>query len=470
MDPAPHAPSRVRRWSVPALLLVVLLAGLLYTSRSVQAGARRPNVIVITLDTLRADRLGCYGYPKGTTPELDRFAERATRFEHAYTPQGFTLTAHMSLSTSLYPSVHRVDPQHALPRTVKKLSQRLDEAGYRTIGIVDSVPWMAPEFGFDRGFDRYEQVEGGAREKNVLVEDVLAQPLEAPLYLKLHYFDPHSDDERKPYEATSEDAERFTSWYAGPYDGCSPSGKCGTQHLIEIQTTGMLPDPDVQRLISDQYDAGVRSMDRELGALFRRLEELGRFEDTWIVVTADHGELLFEHGTVLHGHFWDETLHVPLLVHAPGQTTSAVSDALVSLVDIAPTLLDVLGLAPMKPTQGTSFAPALRGQPMDARPPVELAADARTFGVQDARWKIFGMGEFHLYDRVNDPGETTNLWRTDAIEGSARTMREALREQRNEGARLRLHVGPPLAIGAASEETKNTLHGLGYDGGTGDER
>lgn len=446
---------------------VAVAASLLVFARTSVAAARRsPNVILISLDTLRADRLGCYGYVKPTTPELDRFAQRATRFEHAYTPQGFTLTAHMALATSLYPSVHRVDEQHALPRKAEMISERLDSAGYRTLGIVDSVPWLSPQFGFARGFDVFEQIEGGAAGKHARAVHLLAERDTAPFFLLLHHFDAHSDTEHTPYESAHADAAAFTSWYQGPYQGCSPTGKCGTQHLIEIQTGGELPPPEVRQLISDQYDAGVRSMDRTLGELFRTLEEQGRFEDSIIVVTADHGELLFEHDTVLHGHLWDESLRVPLLVHLPGQTTARVSDALVSLVDVAPTLLDLLELAPMRYSQGTSFADALHADHALTRPIVEISINSAVFGVRDEHWKLFGMGEFHLYDLDADPKETRNLWHDGVVEGPARELRAALREQRARSVKLREEVGPPEPLGAPREGVRDTLHGLGYGGTT----
>lgn len=458
-------PVHRRRWGVPALLLLLLLAALPWTLRTVRAAGRPPNVILITLDTLRADRLGSYGCPRPTTPNLDRFAERATRFTHAYTPQGFTLTAHLSLSTSLYPSVHQVDEKHALPRKVKLLSERLHAAGYRTLGVVDDVPWMAPQYGFARGFDAYEQVHGDAAAKTRLVEELLREPTDAPVYLKLHFFDVHSDAGDTPYEARRDDAELFTSWYQGPYRGCSETGKCGTQHLIEIQTTGRLPDADVRRLITDEYDAGVRTLDRQLGDLLGFLERTGRFDDSIIVITADHGELLFEHDTVLHGHLWDESLHIPLLVHLPGQAHGAVRDDLVSLVDVAPTLLDLLALAPMELSQGTSFAGALRGEAPAERPVVELSANTLVFGVRDTRWKLFGQNEYHLYDLAADPREATNLWRQDRIEGPARVLREALRTQRLAAADLRRVVGAPLPLGTLDDDQRARLDGLGYTSG-----
>lgn len=459
LDPKPA------RLAIVALVLLCGAAAAWFGGRRVFAAAPpRPNVILISLDTLRADRLGCYGYPKPTTPELDHFARRATRFEHASTPQGFTLTAHASLATSLYPSVHGVSDTTALPRQAPKLAERLAEAGYRTFGIVDAVPWLSPKFGFERGFDTYEQIEGGARGKITRATQVTGARSERPFYLMLHLFDAHSDMDKTPYESDPEDAATFTSWYQGPYRGCSPSNQCGTQHLIEIQTKGTLPPPEVRQLISDQYDAGVRSMDRALGELFRALEEQGRFEDSIIVVTADHGELLFEHDTVLHGHLWEETLRVPLLVHLPGQTTKRVSDALVSLVDIAPTILELLELPPMKPSQGTSFVGPLHADHAFLRPYVEISIDDRVFGVRSQRWKLFGMHEFHLYDLFADPKESRNLWRDDMIEGPAREMRAALKERRAEAARLREEVGPPLAIEAATKAVRERLKGLGYAG------
>jgi arylsulfatase A-like enzyme/Flp pilus assembly protein TadD len=345
-------------------------------------------VILITLDTTRADRLGCYGYRQGHTPVLDGLAGEAVLFEQAHAPVPVTLPSHTSMFTGEYPPLHGVRYNgmfHVADATVT-LAERLKDAGFRTGAIPAAYP-VARETGLAQGFEVYRdlfaETEGklpvGSERKAEQVTQLGMEWLrgvgEGRAFLWLHYFDPHAP-------------------YAPPF-------------------------PYSAQFRERPYDGEVAYMDQALGTLVSELKAMGRWDDAVVLVAGDHGEGLYEHGEVAHSDLvYQSTIHVPLLVKAPGARPRRVPDP-VSLVDVAPTLLELAGLKP-PPMAGRSLVPALRGKALPPRPLYfESLADSLLYGwsplegVRRGSWKYIRSSTPELYDLGSDPGERTDRSRTD---------------------------------------------------------
>ena len=327
----------------------------------------RPNFIVLVVDTLRADRLSHAGYTQ-VSPAFDALAERSVRFSRAYSSAPWTLPSLASLFTSQIGSRHRVvtwgtrlAPEHVT------LSEVLREAGYRTAAWTSNV-LFSHDSGFQQGFDSYQVVfapgaagphppspfpnasarqvsEGGL---NWLVNLRRREP-EASFFVYLHYMEPHT-----PY-ACARDAE----------PACVARAARINERLHAVQWDF---DTDDRGTIARLYDAEVAKMDRGLGQLVRSLEKYGLRENTWLIVTSDHGEQLGRDGIYLHGKSLDRAeIHVPLLFSAP-DGRSALVDAPVSLIDVAPTLVELAGVAVPESFRGRSLVAALEGGNVPAVP------------------------------------------------------------------------------------------------------
>jgi arylsulfatase A-like enzyme len=296
------------------------------------------NLILISIDTLRADHLGFYGYPRGTSPFLDSLAARGVVFERAYAPSPWTLPSHASLLTGLYPSHHGAfNEKLSLPAGVETLADRRAVRGFATGAVVNS--WFFDEiYGLARGFESYANVPahlkrgGAAPSVSALGLRWLGERDGRPFFLFLHYYDVHSD-----YNAEEEYEALFRGSYAGDIDG-------STAQLREIQRGERRLDGAGRDHLIDLYDAEIRQMDARLELLFEQLEDAGALEGSLVVITSDHGEEFLEHGGVLHGGtYYEEVLRVPLVVVGPDVPAGLRVETPVSLVDLAPTLLALFG-------------------------------------------------------------------------------------------------------------------------------
>ena len=335
--------------------------------RIVPRGAERagPNVLLISLDTLRADRLGCYGHVRDTSPTIDALAERSLRFSDTWSNANFTLPAHASLFTGQMPSVHgaetsgrRLDPQRS-----PTLARMLHERGYSTAAFTGGG-YVHPEFGFGDGFDRYgtldplanlesERVAGMLERSNALGPELVAsQDVDAAVdwierhadgafLMFFHSYTVHSFDP----PARSLSALGLESL------GSLHDDKAAGESLRQFET----PPDDVVERLSLRYDATVRHADDGVATLLDALERLGLADDTIVVLTSDHGKELGERGMVAHGHsLYEEMLQVPLIVHVPG-AAAGVRDDPAMLVDVLPTLAPLLGLDLTAPVQGVDL-------------------------------------------------------------------------------------------------------------------
>jgi arylsulfatase A-like enzyme len=284
-----------------------------------QAAAAPPNVLFVCIDTLRADRLGCYGYARKTSPNLDRLAARGQRFERAYGTAPWTLPSTASLLTGLLPELHRAT-NFAAPVSpdAELLAERLAAAGYDSAAFVGNY-FVQPIFGLAKGFAACNgdcSVDRTGVNSDKISDGALtwlAQKREKPFFLYLHYFDPHYNYiEHEGFTFGGEDSDRVYSG-ADIYD------------LREGEK--QFTDADRFRL-SSLYDSEVAFTDHHLGRVFAKLDELGLTGKTLIVVTADHGEALAEHGWIGHTlQLYEESVRVPLIVAGPGVASEVVPAA-----------------------------------------------------------------------------------------------------------------------------------------------
>lgn len=400
-----------------------------------------PNVLLVTIDTLRADHLGAYGYDRIETPRIDGLAKRGALFRQAFSVVPLTLPSHASIMTGQWPPTHGArNNGQRLPAGPATLAEILKGRGYRTGAFVGAFP-LDSRFGLDRGFEAYDDRYGSrnAQRDLTFVERRADDVNEAALpwitarrgerfFAWVHYFDPHA-----PYEPPP------------PY-GAGYRGR--------------------------EYDGEIAYVDAALGRLIAGLEKSGLLDNTLIVLTADHGESLGEHGEATHGIFiYDSALHVPLVIVHPrivpaGRTIGAP----VALSDIAPTVLELLRIPVPAAMQGLSLVPLLRGG---------IAAPDKRFtgraiyqeslsgwldrrwaplrAVRTAEWKYIDAPQAELYDLASDPKETKNV----------------LADRPEEARRLSADLGrlqATMPAGKASEtpmseETRRKLRSLGYVGG-----
>jgi arylsulfatase A-like enzyme len=385
---------------------------------SVEPGAEpraqlRPihNVLLYVVDALRADRLAPYDPDtRVTTPGVARFLEHAAVLLRARSQETWTKPSVATLLSSLYPWQHKaITDTSVVPSEVKLLPELLRDRGFFT-GAYVANGYVSDRFGFDRGFLTYRNyiAEGRRAVARDIANDVLgwldARPRDQPFFLYVHAIDTHV-----PYRPPHD----FLSLYDGaPYDG--PVDFSRSSELLEQIKLGQLPvtPRDKQHLIA-LYDGEVSYHDVHFDALMAGLDARGLAGDTLVIVTADHGEEFWDHGSVGHGHsLYDELLHVPLLVRLPGVTThgAAISED-VGLIDVAPTILEALGDTPPDSWAGHSFLPDLLGETSDA-PRATVSGFMETMrAVASGRYKLIqrGLERFVLYDLARDPHETRDV-------------------------------------------------------------
>lgn len=400
------------------------------------------NVILVTFDTTRADRFGVYGRPHPLTEAFDRFAEQGVVFDRAYAPVPLTLPSHASMLTGLYPPEHglRVNGSGALGRSVPLLTSLLKQRGYETGAFVAAFV-LNSKFGLNRGFDVYDDDLSDAEahgehsfDRRRPGEKVVDSALKwlggrttRPFFCWIHLYDAHA-----PYDAR---AEQFGDEFA-----------------------------------SQPYDAGIAVEVQQLARVLRFVDDRGIRDRTVIVVAGDHGEGLGEHGEEEHGSLlYNTTLRVPWAIRAPRDCRPGhhVAEA-VSLVDLAPTLLDLLGMPAPKEMRGRSLRAAMKGERLPPRA-CYAETDAPFLdnrwcpmrAVITERWKYVHTTRGELFDLEQDPNETENRWETDV------ERRDALHATLEEMQRQFV----PLSAGNVplSENDRRILESLGYVAGKTDD-
>jgi arylsulfatase A-like enzyme len=409
------------------------------------------NVILISIDTLRADHLESYGYDRATSPNLDTFRQEAVQFDQAIAQAPSTLHSHASILSSLLPHHHRASwaAKTRLPEEVTSLPEVLREAGYLTAAFTGGGQ-MDRVFGLDQGFDLYQQP--GAERFNgtvaAAVEWLGQERPEQPFFLFLHTYEPHH-----PYAPPAEHLALFEDEYTGPLPQEISVDLLRGINRNEIE----IDDRDLAHIVA-AYDAEIRSMDDGFGHLIDFLRQQSLYDDTIIVFTSDHGEEFGEHGKVgWHSHsLYDELLRVPLIIKLPGsQHSGATVTDQVRGLDVAPTILDLLGLEPPKEFSGVSLldriAPEKTTSELVAisrmdRPPRRDIASVRT-----TAWKLY---RNQLFNLEVDPGEQ---W--DAAVNNADTIRE-LEAKLAEAIASRQSVEEVQVV--PDDATLDELRALGY--------
>src|SRR5437899_3171319 len=423
-------------------VLLLLIACLLLTApRALAAGNPAPNVVVITIDTLHPDHLGCYGYKQIRTPNIDALAADGVRFEHAYTPVPVTLPAHTAIFTGTYPmlsgmhdfSANKLSPQQPT------LASVLKEHGYTTGAVIGSAV-LDSRFGLNRGFDFYydhfdfnrlqkSNLDEMERPGNVVADltlDWLSKNYQKKFFLWMHLYDPHY-----PYRP---------------------------------------PPPYSEQYKDRPYDGEIAFAEDQVGRLIEFLKNKSLYQNTLIILSGDHGESLGEHGEKTHGFFiYNATLHVPLIIHLPGDMHARTVQNLVNLADLMPTVLAALNIRIPAHVQGQSLLPLMFPKKEDnAR-----SLYAETFlprlhfnwselrGVETETYHFIDAPKPELYDLRKDSGETHNLFaEKKAVTEEMRVRLAKMIQQYTAGQELAEKTGLDPAL-------MERLKSLGYAGWSG---
>jgi arylsulfatase A-like enzyme len=431
-----------------------------------------PNVILVVVDTLRADHLTQYGYDRDTSSVLSRLTESATRFEECYSPAPWTAPAVASIFTGLGPASHRVDAVGAaLATNATTLAERLRSAGFHTAAVAFN-PHITRRAHFDQGFDEFLSYRGLARRApdiRYLAREARRFTLKArkPFFLYLQPMNVHG-----PY-AVPDDA-RSILLGRPPAAGFEFFGPV----MKELMNGGRLErrsdvTPEFLSSLEEHYDTAIRHTSEELAAFFDHLHEVGLWDDSLVVVTADHGEELFDHGGFAHRYsLHREVLHVPLFVKLPGQRQARTIREPVSLVDLPATILDLLDL-PRLPGDGRSLAPFLAGPEEDVdptlrnRPILARASNPKRFegrSLRRGRYELIVIdrnyegveNEVRLYDLTSDPDQQHDRAADEPalvarMQGELRAIEESRRKDAHPKTRYEL-----------SPEERADLEALGY--------
>ncbi len=391
---------------------------------------REPNVLIIGIDTLRPDHLGCYGYDRRTSPNIDRLAAEGAIFKNTVSQSPWTLPSFGTVFTSLYPSQHGAGTLLKRVRTsFPTLATILSESGYRT-GAVISASVLHSETGISRGFQDYAVPEGRAKRRSDEVTDVALQWIDngdgSPFFLFAHYWDAHD-----PYEPLPPYDTMFDPSYQGKIGnrfnprGLMLSAASHIRSPASIESQG-LSDEDLNHIIS-LYDGEIAFEDNEIGRLLEGLEERGMKENTLIVLLSDHGEEFSEHGGFGHGYtMFSEMINVALILTLPAVIPGGrVINEQVRLVDVTPTILDLLGLDSGFTFEGASLVPLVTGKgkpvagPHALFPPSVAYSEALKDGPEKKAvtaypWKLIydlSSSDEILFNLKQDPGESEDCMR-----------------------------------------------------------
>jgi len=430
------------------------------TGESLRRDLGGASVLLIVLDAARAQQLGCYGYPHPTTPEIDRIAREGVVFERAYTPAVYTLAAMASAWTSLHPDEHGAGIEQGvkLGAGPPTLAEGLSAHGVSTAAFVANVI-AGPVFGLGRGFARSTEVfrgHGSAADSfRVELWPWLEENHARRFFAYAHYREPHF-----PYDAPPAFVARF-----GPDAPLPAAAKTDESFVSSVNWHGRGLNAAEQAHLVRLYNANLAYVDAEIGALRRRLEELGAWRRTLVIVTADHGEQLYERRFVGHNEqLYEPSVRIPLLVRFPagrGPTGVRVG-GLVDTTDLAPTIAEAFGLPPeaTRAFDGRSLLPVIAGAPGKAAVVSRTLGDRPRYMLRDERYKYIGdtrLGREQLFDLEADPAEDRDL-------AAARPTLVAYYRQRLAAwlVGLRRVRGEALGEGSLTPEQRENLKALGY--------
>ncbi len=420
----PSVPTRrpaPRRLLASLLLLTAACGGGEPAAPERPAGEGRLAVLLI-VDTLRQDALGCYGREGAATPNIDALAAEGARFDQAVSASGWTLPSVASMLTGTWPSLHKalgkVSRLTPITDRLPVLAEVYRDAGWTTLGFANAA-FLSPLLGLDRGFELFDHEHAynwDIRRADATVDAALAALDARPgedVFLLVHLFDAHLD-----YDPPDGFLEPFVG------DRRTPEPPVSMKECLELRREDGAAPPAVEDLdyLRGVYQGEVAFVDLAVGRLVGGLRELGRWDRTTLVLTSDHGEEFWEHGGFEHGHtLYDELVRVPLLVRTPAPAAGGVEvDRLVRTIDIPPTLLELSGLEAPASFEGRSLAPLLAGE--SAGPVLPAFSQSTLYGAEKMAWRTDrwclivdqakqGAEAVELYDVVADPGQTRDLSR-----------------------------------------------------------
>jgi arylsulfatase A-like enzyme len=480
--------------------LVLCLAGGVYAivppywfqiTRRGPPASRRPNVILITLDTTRADHLGCYGHNVPTSPFLDSLARNGFRFENAYTNSTWTLPAHASLFTGLMPRVHGAGyGNFVLSDKVRTLAEILTEKGYATAAFTGG-PFLASGFNLDQGFAYYnEHVDSHSKLQQLVLFRLLAKPLggrslwgsdgqrkaeeinaevfpylywlrdRRPFFLFINYFDPH-----EPYDPPQKVRQLLN--IRTHITGHIRNYPLNKQNGLACHKDGTPLTPEEFQGLKTLYDGEIRYLDDRLSELWQQFRKCRLLDNTMVIILSDHGETIGEHGFLDHGHnLYQEQVRIPLIIQLPNRKPATVKEN-AQIIDLFPTVLEYAGIGDPGKIQGHSLMPLLNGTAaasgpvhaeldIDPHPRFKAFRRAQEMILHDTDKYIASSDRDNmLFDLQSDPSESTNILSTRPEQATA--LREAL-ELYFRGL-AKIEGGPGRTI---DNETREKLKALGY--------
>ncbi|MDZ4231874.1 MAG: sulfatase, partial [Candidatus Pacearchaeota archaeon] len=424
---------------------IALLVTVVWLWRNPLPSPEKPyNLIVISIDTLRADHLGLYGYSRDTSPNLDAFSKEALVFDQAIAQAPFTLSSHASILTSQYPSLHGLlGLQDTLAPSKLTIAEALSQYGYQTAAFVGGGD-LDHSFSMDQGFSLYIDSEGSSLSNTIpLAAKWLWLNRGSRVFAYVQGYDVHGPYEKpEPYGKMFTDPNYAgvlsdTAKYVLNYGSRDQDPKSILDNIKKINGKPVLVEDDgnetpltqedIEYIIA-RYDGGIRYTDDLIGGFFDQLQQMGLYDDSLIIVLAGHGESL---GDDLarqaepsssrlfgHGQVYDELIRAPLLIKVPGFEPARISSS-VQLIDLFPTILDFLGIPQSRELknniQGTSMLPLLEGEQERDLDPYAFGEGVGEKGnqryVRTSSWKLIVRGESasELYDLQSDPGETVNV-------------------------------------------------------------
>lgn len=349
-------------------ICIAVLSAVAFSSVAAATLPGKPNIVLITVDSFRPDRLGCYGYERAHTPNIDSLAARGVTFERAYSTASWTNPSMISLLTGLYPSVHGVERRGvSVPEALQTPLETMREAGY----LVPEINYLFPMPNYlNLGF-----TPSGIRD----LAEFLRTHSDTTFFAWYHYHGPHL-----PYNPPGEHLKKFIPEMDG-FDGA----------VEEVRNNVLMPKgeqvfgPREREMVGALYDGEVSAQDEELEVVFRTLDSLNLTGNTIVVLTADHGEELFDHGWIGHGStslagtLYEELVRIPLIVSWPGRLPPGQRvRGLVQVVDVMPTLFELIGLDPVGPMQGRSFLASLEGKAAGEDPRQAVYMECSVCGYQ----------------------------------------------------------------------------------------
>lgn len=396
-----------------------------------------PNIVFVSIDTLRQDHLGVYGYFRNTTPNIDQLAKekQSIIFDNVISQSNWTLPSHMSMFTSQYASVHEIFRDRKLQKDAIMLPKILRNNGFLTSAFTTHVR-VSHKYGFERGFDYFYFDEHDFSKSKATVQDIIQRSVKIlekhrneQMFLFIHLFDVHD-----PYDPPPPFDNIFENKYEGNVSGYDARLFAKPFDNIFAEAKNELSEEDLHQLVS-LYDGEIRNVDFHLGILFDNMKKIGLYDNTLIIITSDHGEEFKEHGGMIHNTLYNEVISIPLIIKMPKGIkvlNNRIEDELIQgSIDIAPTILEILKIEIPDGFQGKSLFPLIKGRKTKDSLPYQISErlcdwdlDNYQIALFDGRFKyiyttFFDIEElinfkknnerFELYDLYSDKGELNNL-------------------------------------------------------------